>query len=90
MQYWKCVGWRMDRLWNLMILQMLFRKRSWHLESGKKSAGNVSGILSVKVRKADGRNRCLFDSVILERALVIIAIPEKLNKIFYILRGSNE
>ena len=49
-------AWRMDRLWNLMILQMLFKRKSWHQERGKKSVGIVSGTPSVKVRRADGRN----------------------------------
>ena len=56
MQCWICVAWRMDRLWNLMILQILFKRKSWHQERGKKSVGIVSGTLSVKVRRADGRN----------------------------------
>ena len=51
-----CAVWRMDRLWNLMILQMLFKRKSWHQERGKKSVGIVSGTPSVKVRRADGRN----------------------------------
>ena len=45
-----------DRSWNLMILQMLFKRKSWHQERGKKSVGIVSGTPSVKVRRADGRN----------------------------------
>ena len=56
MQCWICVAWRMDRLWNLMILQILFKRKSWHQERGKKSVGIVSGTPSVKVRRADGRN----------------------------------
>lgn len=40
----------------LMILQMLFKRKSWHQERGKKSVGIVSGTPSVKVRRADGRN----------------------------------
>ena len=36
-------GLEMDRLWNLMILQMLFKRKSWHQERGKKSVGIVSG-----------------------------------------------
>lgn len=49
-------GLRMDRSWNLMILQMLFKRKSWHQERGKKSVGIVSGTPSVKVRRVDGRN----------------------------------
>mgnify|MGYP000352208057 CR=1 FL=1 len=52
----KLVAWRMDRSWNLMILQMLFKRKSWHQERGKKSVGIVSGTPSVKVRRVDGRN----------------------------------
>ena len=56
MQCWNCAVWKMDRLWNLMILQMLFKRKSWHQERGKKSVGIVSGTPSVKTRRADGRN----------------------------------
>ena len=56
MQCWNCAVWKMDRLWNLMILQMLFKRKSWHQERGKKSVGIVSGTPSVKARRADGRN----------------------------------
>ena len=56
MQCWNYAAWRMDRSWNLMILQMLFKRKSWHQERGKKSVGIVSGTPSVKVRRADGRN----------------------------------
>jgi len=35
---------------------MLFKRKSWHQERGKKSVGIVSGTPSVKVRRADGRN----------------------------------
>ena len=45
-----------EKGWNLMILQMLFKRKSWHQERGKKSVGIVSGTPSVKVRRADGRN----------------------------------
>ena len=38
------------------VLQMLFKRKSWHQERGKKSVGIVSGTPSVKVRRADGRN----------------------------------
>ena len=36
--------------------QILFKRKSWHQERGKKSVGIVSGTPSVKVRRADGRN----------------------------------
>ena len=44
------------QIMELMILQNLSRKRSWHQERGKKSVGIVSGTPSVKARRADGRN----------------------------------
>ena len=41
------------QIMELMILQMLFKRKSWHQERGKKSVGIVSGTPSVKVRRAE-------------------------------------